>query len=261
MTKGSLFLFILVLTSRLFAQNLPEKLIQGKIITDSAVIEGIHVINLVNEESTVTDASGMFSIMAKEDDLLVFSSVHLEYARKSIGNKEYETGKVEVKMSAKITQLDEVVITDYPEINAKALGIIDYTPKKYTPAERKLRTAEEFKWYSPLLIPLGGMSVDGLINSISGRTAMLKKELEIEKKERLLQQLDIYFERNYFTENLKISEIYVDGFKFYAVEDSELATAVLSKDRNKIQFRLSALAIFFLEHQKDFETLNTEKKE
>ena len=118
--------------------------------------------------------------------------------------------------------------------------------KTYTPAERKLAAAEEFKWYSPLLIPLGGMSVDGLLNSISGRTSMLKKELVVERKEMLQMKTSDYFEKKYFIETLKIPEIYVDGFLFYIAENERFARAMKDKNKTMVSFILSELAVEYL---------------
>ena len=56
-----------------FAQ---EKMLHGKIVADGNFVEGINVVNLVNEKSTLTDSKGEFQILAKEDDLLVFSSMN-----------------------------------------------------------------------------------------------------------------------------------------------------------------------------------------
>ena len=53
-----------------------------------------------------------------------------------------------------------------------------------------------------------------MINAISGRTNMLKKELVVEKKEMLQAKTSDYFERKYFIETLNIPEDYVDGFLF-----------------------------------------------
>jgi len=58
-----------------------EKNIHGKISIASGSVEGVNIVNLVNEKSTVSDKNGEFSILAKADDLLVFSSVNLEYHR------------------------------------------------------------------------------------------------------------------------------------------------------------------------------------
>ena len=77
-------LFFLLISQLLFAQN--DTIIKGIVKAENVSVEGIHVVNLVNEKTTITNAKGEFSIEAKEDDLLVFSAIHLEYARKSISN-------------------------------------------------------------------------------------------------------------------------------------------------------------------------------
>jgi hypothetical protein len=146
-----------------------------------------------------------------------------------------------------VIALDEVEIKEYKNINAVSLGILDKPAKKYTPAERKLRTAGEFHWYYPLLIPLGGMPTDGLINSISGRTAMLKKELEVEKKEMLLKKIEYQFDPEYFTINLKIPQEYVKGFWYYAIEEPRLVNEINSKNKSMAKFIFAELATKYLE--------------
>lgn len=220
--------------------------IKGKVVVKEQSAEGVHVLNLVSEKAVITNANGEFSIDVSEDDLLVFSAVHLNYWRKSISENDIKNGFIEVEMTTKEQKLDEVVVTEYTKINAQDLGIIDYKPKKYTPAERRLRTAEKFKWYSPLLIPLGGMSVDGLINQISGRTNQLKKEVEIERKELLLKKLDDWYENEFYVNQLTIPEDYINGFKVFAIYDDEFINYLNSKDTVNGNLRISKLANEFL---------------
>ena len=143
--------------------------------------------------------------------------------------------------------LKEVVLTEYPDINAVSLGILQKAPKTYTKAERNLRAAGTLKWYSPLLIPLGGMSVDGLINQVSGRTNMLKKELIIERKEILQEKTLDYFDNDYLVKTLYIPEEYVDGFIYYVVEDAPFSNAMRDKNKTRATFLLHQLAVEFLE--------------
>ena len=86
------------------------------------------------------------------------------------------------------------------------------------------------------------MDVDGMINSISGRTAMLKKELVVEKKERLLAYLDDLFKADFFINSLKIPTEYVKGFQYYCVEDNAFRTVLKSKNKIKIEYALIELA-------------------
>jgi hypothetical protein len=86
------------------------------------------------------------------------------------------------------------------------------------------------------------MGLDPLLNLLSGRTAMLKKELEVEKKERLLVIIDAIFKEGYFINTLKISPDYVNGFKHYCVEDANFATVLASKNKTKIDFLMGEMA-------------------
>ena len=239
-----LFFFFLLIPAFLFSQN--DSIINGKVVSESSLLEGIHIINLSKKNGAVTDARGYFQISAKVSDTLQFSAVTLKARRDGLTANDFSKDLVFVKMESLINELDEVAIIQYKNINAVALGIVPANQKTYTPAERKLAAAEEFHWYSPLLIPLGGMSVDGLINSISGRTSMLKKELVVERKEMLQLKTSDYFEREYFIETLKIPEIYVDGFLFYIAENERFARAMKDKNKTMASFILSELAVEYL---------------
>ena len=125
--------------------------------------------------------------------------------------------------------LKEVVVNE-SAISAESLGIIPYGQKKYTPAERKLYTATS------------GGGIDGLLNAISGRKAMLKKEIAVEKKEQLLARIDVLFEDKYYTETLKIPSEYIKGFQYYCVDDVPFANALSTKNKTLIMFLIVKLA-------------------
>jgi len=223
------FLFFLLLCQITFGQTSGEKILHGKIVVASGSIEGVNVINLVNEKSTISDSNGEFYILAKAEDLLVFSSVNLEYYRKIIEQEDLKQEVLIIKMTSKIIELKEVIVNKHPEINAVSLGISPKGIKKYTPAERRLYTATSTPG-------------DALLNMISGRTAMLKKEIEVEKKYNLLAKIDALFEEEYYINTLKIPADYVKGFQFYCIEDEKLATALRSKNKTMTMFLIVPLA-------------------
>jgi len=239
-----LFFFFLLIPAFVFSQN--DSIIKGKVVSESSLLEGIHIINLSKKNGAITDSRGYFQISAKISDTLQFSAVNLKATRYVVSNNDFSKDLVFIKMESLINELQEVAIVQYKNINAVALGIIPANQKTYTPAERKLAAAEEFHWYSPLLIPLGGMSVDGMINSISGRTSMLKRELVVERKELLLAKISDYYEREYFTKTLKIPSDYVDGFLFYLVENERFVRAIKDKNKTMASFILSELAVEYL---------------
>ncbi len=238
------FLLILgfIFSQIAICQSNVEKIIHGKIVVESNNVEGIIIVNLVNEKSTVSDANGNFYILAKVEDLLVFSSVNLEYYHRIIEIEDLKSPVLTIKMIAKITKLKEVIVNKHPEINAVSLGISPKGIKKYTPAERKLKTGGDFKPIHLLSILGGSLAVDPILNAISGRTAMLKKELEVEKKERLLAIIDALFEKDYYINTLKIPLHYIKGFQYFCIEDISLGTVLPSKNKTKIDFLMIELA-------------------
>ena len=203
-----------------------EKLLQGIIAADDALLSGIDVVNLGNEKVTVTNSKGEFSILAKADDILVFSSKSLEMRRVLIDEDDLKSGTITVNMYPKINELDEVIVKKSP---IEGVSIIP-GQKQYTPAERKLRTATT------------GI-LDVPINWMSGRTAMLKKEVVVERKERLLDKVGILYEDKYYIETLKIPEIYIDDFQRYIIEDKEFTAALKVKNRTMMLFLISKLAV------------------
>jgi hypothetical protein len=230
-----------------FVQSQSLSLLKGKITSQIKELNEVYISNLRSESNTVTDKNGSFSMFVKIGDTLQFSGLQVVTKKVVIDENDVVKKLYVVNVQAKVIPLEEVEIRQYPNINAVSLGILQKPAKKYTPAERRLRTAGEFHWYSPLLIPIGGMPLDGLINSISGRTAMLKKELKIERKEYLLQKIEYLFKEEYFTENLKIPKEYVRGFWYYAVEDSKLTEAINSNNKMMARFIFSDVATKYLE--------------
>lgn len=239
MKKNSLLVLILFL---LFQSGYSQILLKGKVISDASNLDEIQVINLVNGESTTTENGGFFSILAKANDILMFSGMQIKGTQVVLKQSDFTENLFFMRLKQQITMLDDVYIKDYPEINAVSLGIIAKGIRTYTPAQRRLRTAEKFKWYSPLLIPLGGMSVDGLINQISGRTSLLKKELKVENKEKLQVKIDNLYEEAFFTETLKIPAEYIKGFQIYVIDDPRLIASIKAKNRTMTTFLLGELA-------------------
>ena len=241
MTRIKFLLFFLLFSAVAFSQ---EKMIQGKITSDGNPVEGIDIVNLVNEKSAKSNANGEFQILAKAEDLLVFSSQRFEYKRKIIEESDLKSTSIAIQMTPKPGQLDEVVITKYRNINATDLGILSKPAKEYTPAERRLKAASS---YDVSVGTYNSVSLDAIINSISGRTAMLKKELQVERREFAREKLLLIYEEEYFTDKLKIPTDFVNGFQYFAVENDKLRSALNAKNKVLSDFLLAEIAPQYLE--------------
>ncbi|MGV3698047.1 hypothetical protein [Flavobacterium sp.] len=241
----SIILFLFLAPTLMQSQELI--LLKGRITSQIKELGEVNVINLRSDSNTITDRNGSFSMFVKVGDSLQFTGLQIITKKIIIEEADLAKKLYVANVEAKVIPLEEVEVKKYPNINAVSLRILEKQPKTYTPAERKLKTAGEFHWYSPLLIPFGGMSVDGLLNAISGRTAILKKELDIERKEKLLEKIQDMFKQDYFLSNLKIPEEYLRGFWYYAVDEPKLVEALKANDKINMQFIFSDLAVKYLE--------------
>ena len=232
-TNNILILLFLIIAQISFGQTSGAKEFLGQVFEQSSSVEGVNIINNNTQITAVTDENGMFSIVVKEGDVLVFSSVNMEPLKLRITAEDLTSSAIKIKMTAKQIELKEVVVNENAGINAENLGIVPHGQKTYTPAERKLYTAKS-------------TSIDKIINGISGRTSMLKKEVNVEKREMLFRKLEYLFDENYYTERLRISLEDIKGFQLYCVEDSEFAVSLNSKNKTMSMFLITELARKYL---------------
>ncbi|MFG4002656.1 carboxypeptidase-like regulatory domain-containing protein [Flavobacterium aquidurense] len=225
--------FLLLVVQVGFGQNTASKQITGQIFEQSSNVEGVNIINNTTQVTAVSDVSGVFSIVVKEGDVLVFSAVNLEPVKRRITIEDINASAIVIKMSAKEVELKEVIINENANITAENLGIIPYGQKKYTPAERKVYTATS-------------TSVDKLLNKISGRTAMLKKEVNVEKKEMLFRKIEYLFDEKYYTDRLNIPVADIKGFQLYCVDNTEFAVSLDTKNKTMSMFLITDLARKYL---------------
>lgn len=214
MINNKIFILTFLISYVSFAQ---EKMVKGKITAGGNNVEGINLMNLVNEKSAVTNANGEFSILAKAEDLLIFSAENFYYKRKIIEVEDLKQDVLIIEMEPKPIEIEEVVITKFDQLTAYGLGIIDYIPKQYTVGERRMM-------------------------SKVGSLAERKARVEGEKKLMLIEKLEHLFDEEYFTKTLKINSDYVMAFKYYCSEQKDFTKVVNSKIKNDIRLSIIELA-------------------
>ncbi|AWH84891.1 hypothetical protein HYN59_07030 [Flavobacterium album] len=243
MANRLLYLFFLF-TAIAFAQD--RQLLKGKVTIGDAVVSGIFVINNKTGEETKTDSQGSFSIMAKTGDALAVYSDKTEIREFAVNANTFKESPYIVSVNYKAYELKEVEIDKYKNINSEKLGIVPKGQKQYTVAERRLKTAGEFRPIMLLGIIAGGMPIDPIINAISGRTKMLKGALATERKEMLMEKINNIYDEQAIRNELHIPQEYVDGFVFYAVEDKDFAAAIKANNNDQAKFLLAGLAQKYL---------------
>ena len=236
-------ILLLLFTVLLFFQSgFSQTLLKGKVISDASNLAEIYVTNLSTNVKTITDSDGLFSIEAKQNQVLVFSGLNIERKFLNLKPFDFSTILLSVKVYPKAIQLEELEIKNYPQITAASLGIVSKNVKTYTPAERKLISESS------------GIGITQLINAINGRTKELKKNVEVEKKVKLLEKFSTLFEEEFYTETLKIPSEYIKGFRIFAIDDKKLVASLNGKDAKVIPILLTELST------KYNELLRNEKK-
>lgn len=234
--RSVLLIFLMLYAVFSFSQGVD---LRGKVNAYILKLDGIYVINLKTEQAVFTDEEGNFSIKANVGDTLVFSGLQFKRKEVVVAEENISNKKMDVHLVATYQELNEVVIRNYGSINAVSLGIVSSNLRHYTPAERKLATAS-----SSRLNPQG---LDPIINLISGRTTMLKKEVEVEKKENYIVMLEKMFDRDHFINTLHLPLDYINGFKYYVVENKRFTQILESKNLTTIEFLLGELAVQYKE--------------
>jgi hypothetical protein len=221
-----LLLFFLQIS---FGQTTNTKEISGQIFEQSTSVENVNIINNTTQVTTVSGADGMFSIKVREGDVLIFSAINLEPLQYRITAEDLTSALLQIKMKGKNIELREVIVNKNSNITAENLGIIPRGQKKYTPAERRLASGSN------------------LLGKINGNNKILKKNVEVEKKEAYFDKLCYLFEDAYFIDYLKIPSEHIRGFKFYMVENEYVKTLLERKDKPRLTTFMSELALKYNE--------------
>lgn len=222
-----LFLFLF------FQSVYSQTLLKGKVISEAFALENIAVINLTTNASAETLKEGYFSIMAKPKDTLLFSGMQVRGIQVVLEATDFSENLFFVKLKPQINQLEEVNVYKNFDFDPVKMRILSKPAKKYTPAERRIYEATSGSGIGPL---------NPILNAISGRTAMLKKELLIEKEERLMYRLSAIFEDEFYTENLKIPSEYIKEFQYYVINDANLIMQLKAKNNVMVAFVLGELS-------------------
>jgi hypothetical protein len=232
-TKITLSFLLLFFTAIGVAQS--RKQIQGKIIVADAKPSNVLILNLNTQQEVVSDINGSFTILAQDQDVLIFSSKDLDYMRKIVEISDVKTPHLSVTMTSKRVVLEEVEIKSY---TAVSLGILQKPAVSYTVAERRLKTAGDFKPIHLLAILGGGMPLDPVFNAISGRTKRLKKEVKLERSQKRLQQFQAFFSKEEMIDQVKVDSSEVMRFTYFILDKEEFINILEGYDKNKMLFYL-----------------------
>src|SRR5690554_846166 len=206
-----------------------QERIKGKIKTETPEVSGILVVNLTHQNETRTDGLGRFSIKAEIGDLLIISASHIHKRRHLVEKEDFEK-EFELEIEALPLEIEAIEIVR-SDITSESLGLVPEGQKTYTPAERRLKTATDLN----LLIGFGfAFSLDPIFNAISGRTKMLKKELEIERFNKNVMLTEDYLSDELLISKFDIPKEYTESFRMFLAENPDFMKVMKTKDNDNI---------------------------
>jgi len=93
-----------------FGQTLIRKPLRGRVVNDSVKVESGSVFNINSKTRSFISSQGLFDIMAKTNDTLLFLSFGLKSKKIVLTDKDFAVLLLTVKLNTHITPLEEVVI-------------------------------------------------------------------------------------------------------------------------------------------------------
>ena len=91
-------------------QTLVRQHLRGRVVNDSVKVESGSVININSKTRAFISSQGLFDIMAKKNDTLLFLSLGLKSKKILLTDKDFAVLLMTVKLDIDITPLKEVVI-------------------------------------------------------------------------------------------------------------------------------------------------------
>jgi hypothetical protein len=91
-------------------QTLIRKPLRGRVVNDSVKVESGSVFNMNSKTRSFISSQGLFDIMAKTNDTLLFLSFGLKSKKIVLTDKDFAVLLLTVKLDTHITPLEEVVV-------------------------------------------------------------------------------------------------------------------------------------------------------
>ncbi|RMB56368.1 hypothetical protein EAX61_14895 [Dokdonia sinensis] len=224
--KQIILLFIILYGSFTYAQSDEVIELEGKVLNDTIDRSQLNVVNLSMRKGTATSLNGEFTIDARLGDTINISAVQYEPRQFVVNQTIFDRKRITIYLIPKVNELEEVEVSNIdlsgnlnrdaqstkgkPNLYPEDLGLPKNTAPKRTVEERRYHTAVSSG---------GGIPLDGLINSITGRLKMLKKHIEVSRFEKQMVDNRQRFSDSLYMRELKIAPENIEDFVYYVFED------------------------------------------
>ena len=186
----------------MLAQDSKRKILRGSVIYRNVSVAGVNIVNNTTSKGTSTNQKGEYEILAKEGDILVFSSVQYTIKEVTITTDIIKNNRLVVEVTQKVEELDEVVIS--PENQEKFLDFQDeqivkykdyqFAPDRYSTVKNEALGQTNFQGAD--VLGLVGL----LVNSIFGKAKKGEKTKAIYERTSF-NEIRYRYKDEFFTDN------------------------------------------------------------
>lgn len=222
----TLILFLLLSNTSIFSQEVI--VLRGEILNDSIEKASLTVVNISLRKGSITNEAGVFEIPVRVSDTINISAVQYESRQFIVTQKMYDRKTMSLYLVPKVTELDEVSISNIDltgdlrldilntplkkKIMASALGLPENRHAPFTPEERRVHSAS-----------VGGAGAFGaLIMAINGQAKQYKKQLEIMRFQNKVLKARSTFSDSLYMKSLNIPKELIEDFVYFVFEEKKV---------------------------------------
>ncbi|MCV9932627.1 hypothetical protein OIU80_10055 [Flavobacterium sp. LS1R47] len=249
--KNRIGILVLGLLCQLcFAQSLVRKPLHGRVTNDFIAIENGYVVNINANVRTFINAEGLFDIVAKPKDTLLFSGLAFQSKKIVLTEKDCSQVLFMVKLDLVNNQLKEVVITKELKVKAFQGGSMKYVDMQFE--DDKQSTAKNSAMYSDQTIKYG----TDFVRIFKDVSKLLKKKDNVQEDYvsdvAFSEYVKLNFSPKFFEKDLNLKDDEVELFLLYCSNDTHSKQYLKPED----QFQLMD---FLINKSKEFKKLNDSK--
>lgn len=250
--KNSLSVFVVCLFCQIaLGQNTERKPLHGQVVNASLAIESGHVMNINANARTFIGVGGLFDILARPKDTLVFTGMAFQSKKIVLTEKDCAQILFTVPLELVNNQLKEVVV--HKDLKVKALGVGSQAIVDMQFEDDKQSTAKNTAMYSDQTIKYG----TDFVRIFKDVKKLLKKKEDVKEEEisdiAFVAYAKDNFKPDFFTKTLGLKEDEIDLFLMYCSNDPESKRHVSPDQKFE-------LIDFLINKNKEFKKSNVTEK-
>lgn len=234
-------------------QTNSRKLLHGQVVNKSLSIESGNVMNINANTRTFIRANGLFDIMARPKDTLLFTGFAFQSKKIVLTEKDCAERLFSISLDLVNIELKEILVHKEQELKVKSLqggsqGIVDMQFE-----DDKLSSPKNIAMYSDQTIKYG----TDFVRIFKDVKKLLRKEVEVEEDVisdiAFVEYAKDNFTPDFYTKTLGLKEDEIDLFLMYCSNDAE------SKKHLQTDQKFE-LIDFMINKNKDFKKVELRKK-